>query len=79
MAIAEQMRLWRPPEAEIISLSEELGVGQPVTPGPYADPAPPMAQLLAEHDLGWTVTNDFGRTINPWGPSGFSGAVDDRY
>jgi hypothetical protein len=28
---------------------------------------------------GWTITNDFGDVINPWGPSGFSGVVDPRY
>jgi hypothetical protein len=28
---------------------------------------------------GWTITNDFVRTTNSWGPSGFAGAADDRY
>jgi hypothetical protein len=28
---------------------------------------------------GWTITNDFGDVINPWGPTGFSGTIDPRY
>jgi hypothetical protein len=27
---------------------------------------------------GWTITNDFGDVINPWGPTGFSGTIDPR-
>jgi hypothetical protein len=69
MAIAEQMRLWVPTLVHIVSMAHELGS----VPATTLDPA------LALAGGGWTITNDFGRTINPWGPSGFAGAVDDRY
>jgi hypothetical protein len=64
---------------QVISLSEELGVGQPALAGLFADTAPQMAQLLAERGLGWTLRNDFGQVIDPWSPSGFSGVIEPRY
>jgi hypothetical protein len=74
-AIAEQMRLWRPAQAEVISLADELGAGPLTLSDLLADAAPGVA----DRGRGWTIVNDFGRTIDPWSPTGFSGAVDDRY
>jgi hypothetical protein len=51
-AIAEQVRLWQPMQVEVVSLADELGIAQPVTPDPYADTSPQMAQLLADRGTG---------------------------
>jgi hypothetical protein len=68
------MRLWQPPQVEVVSMAQELGS----MPSALGVPAESAAQSGATPG-GWTIVNDFGRTINPWGPSGFAGAVDDRY
>jgi hypothetical protein len=61
-------------QVEIVSMAEELGSGQPLA----AIPGQSAAALSGAALGGWTVINDFGDVINPWGPTGFSGTIDPR-
>jgi hypothetical protein len=84
-AIAEQLRLWQPVQMQVVSLTEELGIGQAVaaTLDPHAPVIPhtsaEVAQAMAERGTGWVLRNDFGDVIDPWSPTGFQGIVDPRY
>jgi hypothetical protein len=59
----------------VVSLAEELGSRAGMAGVPDQSAAARSPAMAG----GLVIVNDFGRTIDPWSPTDFAGAVDDRY